>query len=193
MGRRRPRPAAGVGAKKGGSVPQPTAKPAKPAIRAGQALGLTIFVATAAFLTALLISGAGTTFDSVQKAAVSFSTLCAAVAAFVMLLDAADLWVRGRKMTAYSVKMFRSLVFIAVLGALAASLFGGNSLVIVFLAPAMIVYLVITRKNPNTSRAAAAGSARSGSRSGSSVPSGGGRPTGSHSKSRQRKGGKKHR
>ena len=79
----------------------------------------------------------------------SFSTLCAAVAAFVMLLDAADLWVRGRKMTAYSVKMFRSLVFVAVLGALAASLLGGNSLVIIFLAPAMVIYLFITRKNPN--------------------------------------------
>ena len=173
-------------------MPQPTAKPAKPAIRAGQALGLTIFVATAAFLTALLISGVGATFDSVQKAAVSFSTLCAAIAAFVMLLDAADLWVRGRKMTAYSVKMFRSLVFVAVLGALAASLLGGNSLVIIFLAPAMFVYLFITRRNPSDP------CARDGSRAralggGSSASSGGGRPAGAHSKSRQRKGGKKHR
>ena len=177
---------------------QQTAKPARPAIRAGQALGLTIFVATAAFLTALLLSGVGSTFDSVQKAAVSFSTLCAAVAAFVMLLDAADLWVRGRKMTAYSVKMFRSLVFVAVIGALAASLLGGNSLVIIFLAPAMIVYLFITRRNPNDPYATAtgssrSGSSRSGSRGGSSGSSAGSRPTGSSSKSRQRKGGKKHR
>ena len=65
-----------------------------------------------------------------------------------MLIDAADLWVRGRKMTPHSVKMFRSLVFVAVLGALAGSLLGGNSLVVLFLAPAMIIYLFITRKRP---------------------------------------------
>jgi hypothetical protein len=173
-------------------VPQQTAKPARPAVRAGQALGLTIFVATAAFLTALLLSGVGAAFDSLQKAAVSFSTLCAVVASIVMLLDAADLWVRGRKMTAYSVKMFRSLVFVAVLGALAASLLGGNSLVIMFLAPAMVTYLFITRKNPSNpyATAPATGSARSGSRGGTSGSSGGSRPA---SKSRQRKGGKKHR
>ena len=136
---------------------QQTAKPARPAIRAGQALGLTIFVATAAFLTALVLSGLGSAFDSMQKAAVEFSTLCAVVASVVMLLDAADLWVRGRKMTAYSVKMYRSLVFVAVLGALAASLFGGNSLVIIFLAPAMIIYLLVTRRNPSEPYAADGG------------------------------------
>ena len=125
-----------------------TRQPARPGVRASQALGLTIFLATAAFLVALLLSGLGSAFESVQKAAVAFSTLCAAVAAFGMLIDAADLWVRGRKMTAYSVKMFRSLVFVAVLGALVASLFGGNSLVIVFLAPAMIVYLVHRAPSP---------------------------------------------
>ena len=32
--------------------------------------------------------------------------------------DAVDLWLRGRKMTPYSVKMFRSLVFVTVLAAL---------------------------------------------------------------------------
>jgi hypothetical protein len=173
-------------------VPQQTAKPARPAIRAGQALGLTIFVATAAFLTALLLSGVGSVFDSLQKAAVSFSTLCAAIAAFVMLLDAADLWVRGRKMTAHSVRLFRSLVFVAVLGALAASMLGGNSLVIIFLAPAMVTYLLITRRVPKSPYATATGSARSGSRGGSSGSSGGGRPAGPTQKARQRKGGKKH-
>ena len=160
-------------------------QPAKPGIRAGQALGLTIFLATAAFLTALLLSGLGSAFDSLQRAAGSFSTLCAAVAAFAMLFDAADLWVRGRKMTPHSVKMFRSLVFVAVLGALAASMLGGNSLVIVILAPSMFVYLFITRKRPAGTYAAVASRGGSGS--------GPGRPGGSTRKSRQRKGGKKHR
>ena len=43
-----------------------------------------------------------------------------------MLIDAVDLWVRGRKMTPYSVKMFRSLVFVAVLVALLAQLVGAQ-------------------------------------------------------------------
>ena len=113
-------------------------------------------------------------FDSLQTAAAAFSTLCATIAAFGMLIDAADLWVRGRKMTPYSVKMFRSLVFIAVLGALAASMLGGNSLVIPFLAPAMIIYLFIARKRPAAARyAAAPGSAHGGSgggRTGARLP-----------------------
>ena len=105
-------------------------QPAKPGIRVLEALGLTVFLATAAFLTALFLTRLGRVFDSLQTAAAAFSTLCATVAAFVMLIDAADLWVRGRKMSPYAVKMFRSLVFVAVLGALAGSLLGGNSLVI---------------------------------------------------------------
>ena len=80
-----------------------------------------------------------------------------------MLIDAVDLWVRGRKMTPHSVKMFRSMVFVAVLGALPASLLGGNSLVVIFLAPAMIIYLLIARRRPGRSYAAA--TARGGRRS----------------------------
>ena len=101
-------------------------------------------------------------FDSLQTAAAAFSTLCAAVAAVAMLIDAADLWVRGRKMTPYGVRMIRSLVFIAVLGALAGSMLGGNSLVVLFLAPSMIVYLFIARKRPAGSYATAP-SSRGGS------------------------------
>jgi hypothetical protein len=78
------------------------------------------------------------------------------------------------------------LVFVAVLGALAASMLGGNSLVILLLAPAMVIYLFISRKRPNTTYATAPGSARGGSGSGRT---GSASPT----KSRQRKGGKKHR
>jgi hypothetical protein len=165
-------------------VPQ---QPAKPGIRAGQALGLTVFLASAVLLTALFVSGLGSSFDSLRRVAVSLSTLSAAVAAFAMLIDAVDLWVRGRKMTAYSVKMFRSLIFVAVLVALLTSLVGGNSLMVVILAPSMAVYLFIARRRPAGSYATATGSARGGS--GSS----GGRTVGSTSRSRQRKGGKRHR
>ena len=161
-------------------------QPAKSGIRALEALGLTVFLATAAFLSALFINRIGSVFDSLQTTAAAFSTLCAAVAAFAMLFDAIDLWVRGRRMAPRTVKNIRALVFIAVLGALASSLLGGNSLVVPFLAPAMIIYLFIARKRPQP-YAAATGSPRGGA---------GGRPATGRSgtaKSRQRKGGKKHR
>ena len=162
-------------------------QPAKVGIRAGQALGLTIFLATAAFLTALLLSGLGSVFDSLPRAAASFSTLCALIAAFGMLIDAADLWVRGRRMTPHTVRMLRGIVFVAVLGALAASLLGGNSLVVVLLAPSLIAYLFIARRRPRDPYATAAGTARAG------AGSSGGRVSGSSAKSRQRRGGKKRR
>jgi len=186
MGRGRPRPVAGLGDTKGGSVPQ---QPAKRGIRAGQALGLTVFLVSAILLTALFVTRLGTAFDSLQLMAASLSTLSAAVAAFAMLIDGVDLWVRGRKMTPYSVKMFRSMIFVAVLVALLTSLVGGNSLMVVILAPSMVVYLFIARR-PGGSYAAA--TARGGSRSAGSAPRSS-RSGSSSSKSRQRKGGKRHR
>jgi len=161
-------------------VPQ---QPARRGIRAAEALGLTVFLATAVFLVALLLAGLGTAFESAQRAAVAVSTLCAAVAAFAMLIDAADLWVRGRRMTEYSVKVLRLLVFVAVLAALVASFIGGNSLIIAFMAPSMIVYLFIARRRPAP---AAGGRGATGARSGSGA-------TSSSAKSRQRRGGKKRR
>ena len=160
-------------------------QPAKPGIRVLEALGLTVFLATAAFLTALLLTRLGSVFDSLQTTAAAFSTLCAAVAAFAMLIDAADLWVRKRAMAPRTVKNLRMLVFVAVLGALAASLIGGTSLIIPLLMPAMIVYLFIARRRPGQPYAAPA--------TGSRGSAGGRAATAAPTKSRQRKGGKKHR
>ena len=153
-------------------------------MRAGQALGLTVFLVTAGILTALLGSRVTTVFDSLQTAAAWFSTLCATVAAFGMLIDAFDLWLRGRTMAARTVRHVRMLVFIAVLGSLAASLVGTNSLVIPILLPSMFIYLLISRRRPVDRPAGAAAAARGGS----SARSGGG-----SAKSRQRRGGKKRR
>jgi hypothetical protein len=167
-------------------VPQ---QPAKPGIRAGQALGLTVFLATAVFLTAVFITRAGVMFVSLQTAAAAFSTLCAAVAALLMLVDGADLWLRGRKMAPRTVRNLHVLVFAAVFGALVASLFGGNSLVIPILVPSMIAYLFIARRS--SAPAAAASGRRTGSGA-ARVTSG--RTTGTTTaKARQRRGGKKHR
>jgi len=158
---------------------------ARPGIRAGQALGLTVFLATAAFLTAILGSRITSVFDSLQTVAAGLSTACAAVASFAMLIDAIDLWLRGRTMTPRTVKLIRMLVFIAVLGALAASLVGENSLVIPILLPSMLIYFFIARSRPAAAPAGGSGASRGGSGARS-----GGNTTG---KSRQRKGGKKHR
>jgi hypothetical protein len=163
---------------------------ARPGIRSGQAIGLTVFLVTAAFLTALLGSRITSLFDGLQAAAAWFSTLCAVVAAFGMLIDAVDLWVRGRTMVARTVRMIRMLVFIAVLGALAASLVGENSLVIPILLPSMLIYFFISRRRPVDAPAGATvARGSSGARGGPAT-----RPASSGSaKARQRRGGKKRR
>jgi hypothetical protein len=168
-------------------VPQ---QPAKPGLRAAEALGLTIFLATAALLTALLITWVGRGFGSLHSVALILSTLCAMVASFAMLWDAFDLWVRGRRMTPYSVKMLRSLVFVAVLAALGASMLGANVMVVIYLAPAMITYLFIARRPPAPARARGGSGASSGSRGTGGAASG---SSGSAARARQRRGGKKRR
>jgi hypothetical protein len=166
---------------KGGSVPQ---QPATRGIRAAEALGLTIFLATAALLTGLLITLVVGGLGNLQEVSSAFSTACAVIAAFAMLMDAADLWVRGRRFTPHSVRLLRSLVFVAIMGAVAASLLGENVLVIMFLFPSMIIYLFIARKRP-----AGSGPPQSASRAGS----GGTVATSSSARSRQRRGGMKRR
>ena len=159
-------------------------QPATRGIRAAEALGLTVFLATAAFLTALFITLVLRGVGSYAAVAAAFSTACAVVAAFAMLMDAADLWVRGRRFTAHSVRLLRSLVFIAIIGAVAASMIGENVLVTMILFPSMVIYLFIARKRPAGS-APPQGASRAGS--------GGSGATSSSAKSRQRRGGKKRR
>jgi hypothetical protein len=172
--------------RKADGVPQ---QPAKPGIRVGQALGLTVFLATALFLTAIFITRAGLMFDSLQTAAAAFSTLCAAVAAFLMLIDGADLWLRGRRMGPRTLRNLHAVVFAAVCAALVASLFGGNSLVIPILVPSMIAYLFIARRRP-----APAGAAAGGRRGLGVARAASGSPAGTTTaKARQRRGGKKRR
>ena len=165
-------------------------QPARPSLRAAQAIGLTVFFATATILSALLITRLTAGLGSLQAAAAAFSTACAAIAAFAMLADAMDLWVRGRRMTVHSVKMVRSLVFVAVLAALAASILGGNALVGLVLSPALFTYLFISRRSTVPlagSRRAPGGSTTRGVRGGTS-----GRAA-TPAKARQRRGGKKRR
>lgn len=157
-------------------------EPARPGIRFAQAAGLTVFLATAALLVSLVLTRLVAGIGSLQAAAVAFSTAAGAIACIAMLLDAIDLWLRGRRMTPYSVKMFRSLVFVAVLGALAGSVLGGNSLLLLLLGPSMVIYFFIVRRPNTVSSAPGRVSQR---RPQSSTPG--------SARSRQRRGGKKHR
>lgn len=157
---------------------------ARPSISAGQILALAVFFVTAAFLTAMLGTRISAAFDSLQTAAASFSTLCAVVATIAMLIDALDLWVRGRTLNAHTVRLVRMLVFIAVLGALASSFLGENSLVVPIMVPAMVIYLFIARRPPARASSGTTGGGRA-----SSSGSGGG----TTARSRQRRGGRKHR
>ena len=159
---------------------------ARPAIQTGHAVGLAVYVVTAALLAAVLVNLIVKWPTTLQEISVAFATACALVAAVGMLFDAVDLWLRGRTMTPQAVRMIRAMVFVAVLGALATAMLGKSTVVVIYLMPAMLIYLLISRRRPAT--AAAAG----GSRSGSAGARSGGSSSGA-TKSRQRKGGKKHR
>jgi hypothetical protein len=167
---------------KGGTVPP---QPARPTIRLGQAAALTLFVATLAILTGLFFTFVPRASFTTQNIALLFSTLCAIVATFGMGWDAVDLWLRGRKMTPYSVKMFRSMVFVAVLGALGTSFVARTTAPVLILAPSMFVYLFVSRR-PATDSAmrGAARPARGGAQ-------GTARTSASTPRVRQRRGGKK--
>jgi hypothetical protein len=168
---------------KGGSLPP---QPARSALSFGQAAGLTLYVATLAILTALFITFLTKGGFDLHRASLLFSTLCAMVATFGMGWDAYDLWVRGRQMTPHSVRLFRSMVFVAVIGALATGFLASSTLPVLVLGPSMLVYLFIARR-PAAASSRGAGSSR--------PPASGGGRTGSvsSSKARQRRGGKKHK
>ena len=165
-------------------MPQPAPRRG---IRAAEALGLTIFLITAAFLVVLLGSWLAKGPDDFQDLALLFSTGCGVAAAIAMLIDAGDLWLFGRRMAPRTVKNVRMLVWVAVLGALAASLLGKNSMLVLYLGPAMITYLFISRRPPVGARAQAV---RGG---GASAPGRASAGATSTAKGRQRRGGRKRR
>ena len=158
---------------------------ARPAIQTGHAVGLAVYVVTAALLAAVLVNLIVKWPTTLQEISVAFATACALVAAVGMLFDAVDLWLRGRTMTPQAVRMIRAMVFVAVLGALATAMLGKSTVVVIYLMPAMFIYLLISRRRPATAAAGGARGGPAGARSGGS--------SSGATRSRQRKGGKKHR
>ncbi len=139
-----------------------------------------VFLVTAALLTGTAIRLILAVPDNLQEAALGFGVVCASVAAIAMLIDAIDLWARGRRMTAQGQKMIRLLVLIAIFGALAMSVLGRGGGVIAYLMPALVIYLFMA---PRRSRSAAAEGRPAAPSSQRSTPV----------RARQRRGGKKRR
>jgi len=162
---------------------------AHPGVRALQALGLTLFLVTTLFLGAVLVTWVGRGPDSFQLIALVVSTAFAVLGVAAMLVDAADLWLLGRRMSPATQRIVRYTAFGATLVAVVASIFGTNSVLVVYLLPSVIVYLFVARRRraPAGARAGRGGdwSAR---RAGPPARSGA-----ATAKARQRRGGKKHR
>ena len=148
-----------------------------------RSIGLTIMLMTAVACALLAFSLAGgDTVEGWRKPLVVLSLLLAAVAALAMTVDSFDLWMLGRRVTAFSVRMLHSLVFVAILAAIVLSLVTRTPGLLLVTAPALVIYLFTVMK-PQP-RAGAAGEPRSAGRA----------PGRARSQSgRQRRGGKKHK
>jgi len=107
-----------------------------------RSLGLTLLVVTGVMLLGLaygyVSGGQGEGWKQVVSA---LALAAAAVAVFSMLVDSIDFWMLGRRMTAYSLKMTRSLVFVIMLAAVGLSLLGGTPGLLLVMSPALMVYL----------------------------------------------------
>ena len=109
--------------------------------------GLTILLMTALICGMLAYTYAsGDRFGGWRQPLVVLSLLLAAVAASVMMVDAFDLWMRGRRITAYSVRMVHSLVFVTMLAAVVLSLVTRTPGLLLVMTPALAIYLVTVLK-----------------------------------------------
>jgi hypothetical protein len=169
----RPRPQA----TKGQAVPQPT----RLRLTVPHALGLCVFVATAALFAGAAINRVVAGLGDVQAMAIAFSDAASAVGALAMSFDAYDLWVRGRLMNAATVRGIRSIVFVAVLAALATTMMGRDLSLVLYLGPAIVIYFLMARQSGGLAAQRRDAAPRAGSTAAA-------RPA---AKSRQRRGGKK--
>jgi hypothetical protein len=155
------------------------------ALRLLRVLGVGVVLATAAFLAlyGLRLAGSAGADLGARRWAIVPALLLAALASLAMAADLADLWLRGRRFSEFSVRMTRSFVFVSLLLSFGLSLLFQGPSVFVLLGPALVVYLLGTwkRGRPGTTRAGAAGRGRdAGSRRGAG-------------QARQRRGGRKRR
>ena len=146
-----------------------------------RSIGLTIMLMTAVACALLAFSLAGgDTVEGWRKPLVVLSLLLAAVAALAMTIDSFDLWMLGRRVSAFSVRMVHSLVFVGILAAIVLSLVTRTPGLLLVTAPALVIYLfTVMKPQPR----AGAGPRPGGQAAGRAQSQSG----------RQRRGGKKHK
>jgi hypothetical protein len=135
--------------------------------------GVAVVTATAVYLAVQTVSllGGDTAEPGVRQYAVAAAFALVTVATGAMAVDLVDRWLRGGRMTAFSQKMTRSLVFVTLSLALLLSLaFRGPSFFLPLM-PALLIYLFGTWQRPapraaTTRRAAATSTGRSRQRRG---------------------------
>ena len=160
-----------------------------PGARILRSLGLTVLFMTVVGTVSLAYTYlTGTQFGGWQRPAVAGSLLLAGVSATAMSADLFDYWRRGRRFTPFTVRMLRSLVFVAMLAAFVLSVVAKGPAVLVLLAPALFVYLIAVW------RAALAGDEPAATGSGRRAAPARRRAAGGEPRlRRQRRGGRKRR
>jgi hypothetical protein len=128
-----------------------------------RSLGLTVLLMTALGCGMLAYTYAtGDQFEGWRRPYIVLSLLLAAVAAVTMTIDAFDLWMRGRRITAFSVRMVHSLVFVAILAAVVLSVVTRTPGLLLVMTPALVIYLFTVLRPQPASRP---GPVRGGGRS----------------------------
>lgn len=136
--------------------------------------GLTILLMTALACGMLAYTYAvGGQIGGWRQPLVVLSLLLAAVAALTMTIDSFDLWMLGRRITAFSVRMVHSLMFVAILVAVVLSVVTRTPGLLLVMTPALVIYLFTVMRPQAASRQ---GPARGG---------------GNSRRGRQKRGGKK--
>lgn len=127
-----------------------------------RSFGLTILLMTALACGMLAYTYAtGSQFGGWRQPFVVLSLLLAALAALTMTIDSFDLWMLGRRITAFSVRMVHSLVFVALLVAVVLSVVTRTPGLLLVMSPALVIYLfTVMRPQP----ASGSGPARAGGR-----------------------------
>ncbi len=148
-----------------------------------RSVGLAVILLTTLLSAALALTYLSGGQGSGWKPLVSSGGLAAAtIALAAMLVDAFDFWMRDRRLTPFSLRMTRSLVFVAMLVAIFLSVLASIPMFFLLMTPALMIYLFgVARRRPQAGRRSARGS---GGRSGESAAR-------SSAPSRQRRGGRK--
>ncbi len=115
-----------------------------------RSLGVAVVTATAVYLAlqTILLLGPEAPVTGARRYAIAAAFFLSAVAAVTMAVDLADRWFRGRRITPFSEKMMRSLIFVALLTAFVLTLASKGPSLFLAMTPALVIYLLGTWRRP---------------------------------------------